>query len=174
MVELILILLLISILAVFVLPKVFESPDVAAKVYQSRLVSILRNLQTRAMQDTRGGYCFRMIFDNANDQFGSTELNYSDGGSASCSSSINTSYNSDNYYTGSGELAAEFVNLEARNASGALISQIDFNGLGIATPNIGSCAVDGVGCYIDLIGATQERVCIEPEGYIHAGNCKQQ
>jgi MSHA pilin protein MshC len=77
-VELILVVLILGIVAVYAAPRQLGSSDVAATVYQNRAISILRNMQTRAMQDTRNeGYCYKVYFDTTNDEFGIPSNDYS-------------------------------------------------------------------------------------------------
>lgn len=53
LVELVMVVIIVAIIGVYTAPKLFGKPDYAAVVYQNRAISILRNMQTRAMQDTR-------------------------------------------------------------------------------------------------------------------------
>lgn len=78
LVELVMVIVILSILAVYAAPKLLGSGDVAATVFQNRAISILRNMQTRAMQDTRSrapdvgsppvGFCYQVNFQSS--QFG--------------------------------------------------------------------------------------------------------
>ena len=47
---------------------------------------------------------------------------------------------------------------------------VRFNGLGEPTDEMGD-NICLAGCVIDFIGQAQARVCIEPLGYIHEGDC---
>ena len=78
LVELVMVIIILSILAVYAAPKLLGSDDVAATVLQNRAISILRNMQTRAMQDTRSrasdvgdppiSFCYQVNFQST--QFG--------------------------------------------------------------------------------------------------------
>jgi hypothetical protein len=46
---------------------------------------------------------------------------------------------------------------------------IEFDALG--RPVSGDTLICTSGCEIDFVGAQLARVCIEPEGYIHKGDC---
>lgn len=86
LVELIMTVAIIAIVAVFAYPRLLDSSDLAAAVYQKRAISILRNMQTRAMQDTRGAvatssdisqsasYCYQVNFNTS--QFGIPDIDF--------------------------------------------------------------------------------------------------
>lgn len=173
LVELVIVVILIGILSVYVAPRAFDNSEIAATIYQNRAISILRNMQTRAMQDTRSdGYCYKVNFNNANDAFGIPSNDYSVSTNpvfiaATCANTINTSDPAQLFYVPSEALQGDNVDLVAIGNDGSEISTIQFDSLGRANHNSGSCA--GVnGCRIQLIGDSTATVCVEEEGYVYA------
>lgn len=130
LVELVAVIVLLGILSAYVVPRLFDSSDVAATVYQSRLISILRNMQNRAMQDTRkDGYCYKVNFDNGNNAFGVPSLNYesttdTDQIAETCATTIDTTSDNQFYYVTSDELDADGLNMVARANNGDAITAI--------------------------------------------------
>lgn len=184
--------LILSVLAVTALPRFFDSSDYAPNTYQARLISTLRNIQMRALSDTRifsgQNYpCFRVNFDNINESFGPPPLTYIDDGATpdneiedTCNVSIDTSSNPEYLYALSAELQGDDVDMEARNSEGSSITYIEFNGQGLPFLNSGdgTCTTSPGGCEIRFCsgtcsgtGNTVAYVCIQSQGYIHAGEC---
>jgi MSHA pilin protein MshC len=195
LVELVTTIILISILSVTMVPRIFDREDVAPQAFQSRMIAVLRNLQMRALSDTRefSGQdypCFRMNFDNVNNAFGPPPLTYYDDSNPSdtgiledtCETYIDTTVNPDNFYATSSELSAENVDLRALNSDGNAISYMEFSSQGLPVPESGDCLLDSSsgknGCYIELcnddcttLGTAKSYVCIESQGYIHGSQC---
>jgi len=69
LIELITVIILISILAVAVLPKFDGTASYEAHTHRAQLISALRLTQQRAMQqtDSTDGYCHQLIFDSDSD-----------------------------------------------------------------------------------------------------------
>jgi len=178
LVELVLVMVIVAIISVYAAPKVFDRSDIAAKAYGNRAISILRNMQTRAMQDTRNdGYCYKVYFDNANDQFGVPSNNYSittDTAQieATCADTIDTSDVAQVFYVPSSDLTKDGIDLVLRGNDGNVISAIEFDTLGRANQTDLSCDGDSSfgfnGCRIEFIGDSSAYVCVESEGYIYA------
>ena len=178
LVELVSVLVLLSILSVYVGPKVFDRSEIAATVYQNRAISILRNMQTRAMQDTRNdGYCYKVYFDTTNEEFGIPSNDFSvtndqDQINATCADSIDKSDDAQFFYVPSSALLADDINLEVKANNGTDISSITFDTLGRANQTNLSCDGDSSngydGCRIAFIGDSTAYVCVESEGYIYA------
>lgn len=178
--ELIITMMIISALVVFASARFGGSQGYDEFAYQSRLISVLRNMQTRAMNDTRSDYCFQVNFDNGNNAFGPPSLNYNGLAANTCSSSIDV----DNVMSGTSrnrfqhmfalasELNEDGVNLQAQNSLGNNILYIRFDTLGRPlTSDVGhdNCAS---GCSIVFSsGVATAKVCVEPQGYVHAGEC---
>ncbi|UAA39096.1 type II secretion system protein [Paraneptunicella aestuarii] len=178
--ELIITMMIISALVVFASARFGGSQGYDEFAYQARLISVLRNMQTRAMNDTRNSYCFQVNFDNSNNAFGPPSLNYNGLAANTCSSSIDV----DNVMSGTSrnrfqhmfalasELNEDGVNLQARNSLGNSISYIGFDALGKPiTSDAGNdnCA-SGCSITFSTVVATA-KVCVESQGYVHAGEC---
>ena len=180
LVELVAVIVLLGILSVYAVPRLFDGSDVAATVFQSRAISILRNIQTRAMQDTRkDGYCYKVNFDSGNNTFGVPSLNYESTSDSAqiaetCATTIDTSSDTQFYYVTSDELNADGISMVARANNGDVIASIEFDSLGRANQNDLECDLDSVassgysGCRIEFIGDSSAYVCVESEGYIYA------
>jgi MSHA pilin protein MshC len=168
LVELVLVIMLISVLSVSVFSRFSGTSGFSEYTYQARLISALRNMQTRAMQDTRDEYCFQINFDSATAAFGPPALDYitdtSTAKEATCNTDIefgNPEYLSSN----ATEMTAAEVSLTTLPGSG--FSAIAFNSLGQPVDADGDLTCSDQ-CEIVLTGQTAVSVCIESEGYIHA------
>jgi MSHA pilin protein MshC len=168
LVELIVVIVLISVLSVTAFSRFVGTSGFAEYTYQARLVSALRNMQTRAMHDNRDDYCFQinLITTTATTgaAFGPPILDYvtEDPGTAdaTCSSSIDFSH-PDYLKTSATEMSSEDVTLSTEPN----FSFINFDDLG--RPKVGSADCSAT-CKITLTGESAVSVCIESEGYIHA------
>lgn len=164
LVELITVIILISVLAVSVFSRFSGTSGFAEYAYQARLISALRNMQTRAMHDNRDGYCFKINIDKADAAFGPPILDYITGTpaavSATCSNSIDFG-NPDYLKTSVTEMRDEGVSLSTQPN----FDFIDFDGLGRPTNGGADCSTS---CKITLTGEATVSVCIESQGYIHA------
>lgn len=162
LVELIIVIMLISILAVSAFSRFSGTSGYAEYTYQARLISALRNMQTRAMHDNRDDYCFKINFDTAAPAFGPPVLTYAPIGNIAdtCSNSIN--YNNPDYLTtNSTEMNNEGVSLTTQPS----FDFIDFDNLGRPTSDSVDCSAS---CKITFTGEAAVSVCIESQGYIHA------
>lgn len=168
LIELIVVIILISILSVSVFSRFTGTSGFAEYTYQARLVSALRNMQTRAMHDNRDDYCFQinLITTTATTDaaFGPPILDYitEDPGTAdaTCSSNIDFS-NPDYLKTSATEMSGEDVTLSTEPS----FNFIRFDGLGRPKEGGADCSAT---CKITLTGESAVSVCIESEGYIHA------
>jgi MSHA pilin protein MshC len=171
LVELVIVIILISVLSVSVFSRFSGTSGFSEYTYQARLISALRNMQTRAMHDTRVEYCFQINFDSA--AFGPPTLTYTTGAPAdTCETSIDFT-NADYLTTSSSEMAEANVSLSTLSNSTLSSSThpsfnfIAFNSLGQPVDAIGelTCSYQ---CKIILTGESAVSVCIESQGYIHA------
>jgi MSHA pilin protein MshC len=164
--ELIVVMVIIGILAVFAVPRFSGASGYSEYTYQNRLVSVLRNMQIRAMQDSRPSFCHRINFVNTSTQvaFGPASSNYASGnGSGTCASSID--YTSPAYLrTSATEIIEASVLMTAVDGS-TTIGTIDFDSVGSPQTAISNCSA---GCTVTFTGVTTAPVCIESEGFIHA------
>jgi MSHA pilin protein MshC len=166
LIELIIVIILISVLSVSVFSRFSGTSGFSEYTYQARLVSTLRNMQTRAMHDNRNGYCFKINLDTTNSAFGPPILDYiteaPSAVTATCSGSID--FNNPDYLTTSfSEMTGEGVSLSTEPN----FAFIDFDSLG--RPIDGDDQVTcGATCKITFTGESSVSVCIESQGYIHA------
>lgn len=164
LIELVLVIVVLSILAVNVAPRLFPEDEFEPVTQRDRLIALLRTVQQRAMQNTENdAACFRVLF-QANDIGLATENN--DG---SCANVIlPVAPNTDNAtgittYSANDYLQiSEINNYTALNAAGGAITFVEFDNLGRPIVNNGNC--DGNACQVSFAG---RNVCIESEGYIH-------
>ncbi|GAB3027338.1 prepilin-type N-terminal cleavage/methylation domain-containing protein [Bowmanella dokdonensis] len=162
--ELIVVIILIGVLAVTAYSRFQGKDGVVEYAYQARLVSALRNMQTRAMQDTRPGYCF-LINLNAGD-FGPPSLAYdttTGNPPLTCGTSIDFS-TPDYLRTDAGELTGEGLVLLAP------VNHVGFDDMGRPVDNSGASICQNQ-CQLTIQGSVSVPVCIETEGYIHAASC---
>ncbi|MDP5131591.1 MAG: type II secretion system GspH family protein [Paraglaciecola sp.] len=165
LVELITVVILIGVLSVFVGSRFIGGNGFAEYVYQAKVIAVLRVMQTRAMHDTRPGYCFQVNFDSSPSSFGPPSLNYTGGASSdTCSTIIDTS-NPDNLFTSDAEMLANNVSFSAVTDGSVPLDFIGFDNLGRPLTAETNCAA---GCKIDVLGEKTVSVCVEAQGYVHA------
>jgi len=157
LIELIVVIILISILAVAVAPKFDGTASYEAHTHRAQLISSLRLTQQRAMQqtDVTDNFCHEIVFDDVKSRYGIPNR-------------IDCTATSPAFLPGWKE-----------DATGHTVDdryQVSFDINGLANPQkvgfdwmgrpTGSC--DG-GCEINVTrpGETTLVVTIEPEGYIH-------
>ena len=164
--ELIVVIIIIGILAVSAASR-FDSSGFAEYSYQSRLLSALRAMQQRAMQDTRAGYCFQINFDTSDPAFGPPTLSYfNDSASehaATCSSTIDFT-TAEFLRTSSSEIANDGVVMTTSDVNIGTLNFIRFDNFGRPLTNVGSCQVQ---CRVTFQGQQASAVCLESQGYIH-------
>lgn len=168
--ELIVVITVLGVLAVSAYSRFQGTDGVAEYTYQARLVGALRNMQTRAMQDSRPGYCYQINLDTSTPAFGPPTLAYEVGGGApqqtqSCATAID--FSTPEYLrTSTDEMLNNNVLLSTSD-NGTPIDHIGFNSLGRPINN-NQQAICTSGCTISLTGTASAQVCVESEGYIYA------
>ena len=164
--ELIVVIIILGILAVYAVPKFSGAGGYSEYTYQNRLISVLRNMQIRAMQDSRPLFCHRINFTNTSSQvaFGPASSNYASGNElGTCASSID--YSSPEYLrTSATEILEANVLMTAFDGSTS-IGAIDFDSFGSPLTTVSNCSA---GCTVTFTGVAAAQVCIESEGFIHA------
>jgi MSHA pilin protein MshC len=164
--ELIIVIVILGTLTVYALPRFTGTAAYAEYAFQNRLISVLRNMQIRAMQDSRPNFCHRINLINTSSQvaFGAPSGNFANGNQAStCGTSID--FNTPAYLRSSAsEIADSDITMSAVDGSSD-ISFIQFDSFGIPQTNASNCVN---GCQIDFTGATEASVCIQAQGYISA------
>lgn len=176
LIELVLVLILLGIVSVSVLPKFFDKSGFAENAYQARLVSALRTMQERAMQDTRNtsngtgtitNFCYQIgIFRDADSAFGPSTMNFVDTSDAnqllSCTRFIDDDPELEYMTATNNDMLTDDVQVTAGP------DQIAFSSMGC--PIVG-----GIACassvQVDITGLHTRSVCVESQGYIHVGSC---
>jgi len=164
--ELIIVMIILGILAVYAVPKFSGASGYSEYTYQNRLISVLRNMQVRAMQDSRPSFCHRINFVSTSTQvaFGPASTNYTAGNdAATCATSIDFG-SPDFLRTSATEILDSNVSMTAVDGATA-ISLIDFNSFGSPLTAASNCSA---GCRVTFTGEAAAQVCIESEGFIHA------
>lgn len=156
LIELIVVIIMISILAVSVAPKFDGTDSYEAHTHRAHLISALRLTQQRAMQQTDNttGYCHDLTFDDAQARYGIPNR-------------IDCTPTSPTFPSGWSPDATGYIATDrdiSFNVDGASNPQvIGFDWMGRPT---GLCAS---GCVINIVHATNQslKINIESEGYIH-------
>lgn len=170
-VELVAIILIVGILAVAAVPRFFSTSGFAESTYQARLISALRTMQERAMQDTRNSssgtnFCYQIgILRDADSAFGPATMNFVDLGNQALSCTTMIQDDTDlEYMTATN---SDMLNDAVRISAGPDV--IQFSSLGC--PIVASVAC-GSSVQVDITGENTVSVCVESQGYIHAGACE--
>lgn len=161
LIELIVVIILISILAISVAPKFDGTASYEAHTHRAQLISALRLTQQRAMQQTNStdGYCHQIVFDPDYPRYGipdRTDCTITDFPSPVGWVGDATGHLVDDRY----EIT---FNVVKNGVTAADPQRLSFDWLG--RPK-NSC--DG-GCVINVIRPNEQdlSITIEPEGYIH-------
>lgn len=160
LVELIVVILLISVLGITVLPKLQGTSEYQLISQRDQLVSLLRTVQSRAMQNTQDDTftCHRVLF--LSDTIGLSAQNTAGANLGGCANGVvDTSNNQTQDFLVIEGLSA----YTATNRQGSTISTIDFDSWGRAVTNVGNCTKPG--CKITI--ETNYAVCINNQGYIN-------
>ncbi|MBN7819293.1 type II secretion system protein [Bowmanella yangjiangensis] len=180
--ELIIVIIVLGVLAVSAASRFAGKDGVVEYTVQARVVAALRNMQARAMQDTRAGYCFQINFavsdfgppDYTHTSATQADLAYALNGGASqaartCSTVVGA-FTPEYLRSSSGELTSEGVQLSVLDGATSL-DHIGFDSFGRPVSNQNPANPQPVcqsACQVQISGAITTKVCIEPEGYIHA------
>ena len=165
LVELIIVITLVGILSITAYSRFADKDDFSAFAYQSQALSLLRNVQTKAMYDSRPNFCYQVNFvTSASPAFGVPIDSFSSGNQVnSCASTIGTNLN-EGLSTQNNELSENGLTLSVLDGSTA-ISYLRFDAMGRPQTSVADCIS---GCTISFSGAHTKQVCVEPEGYVHA------
>lgn len=169
LIELIVVIILISVLSVSAYSRFSGTSGFSEYTYQARLISALRNMQTRAMHDNRDGYCFQINFTStsstSNAAFGPPTLSYTSGSALdTCATTIDFT-NPQYLTTTASEMSDAGVNLSTQGDSTASFSFLAFDNMGRPSTDSASCTSS---CKIIFSDEATVNVCVESEGYIHA------
>lgn len=165
LIELVTIVILLSIIAIVAIPRFTGSSGFTEYAMQKRFLGALRNLQLKAIYDTRAEFCYRLVVDTAaSPEFGPTTASYLTGEDAiSCSNTID--YTAAGFTRSElGEMADDSLTFLALDAATA-INYIQFDNIGRASTDAGICASN---CTFSFSGESTVSVCVASEGYIYA------
>ncbi|MFB1035289.1 MAG: prepilin-type N-terminal cleavage/methylation domain-containing protein [Sinobacterium sp.] len=164
LIELVIVLVLLGILSVAVYPRMTGKGGIVEYTYQARLVSALRAMQQRAMQDTRNGFCFKLaVFSDNNSAFGPPTLDYTVDGATNkaltCANLISTDLDNSHMIATKADMLDDNVMItDAPNF-------VQFNNMGCTIDVSGNaCSTD---MRIEIQGKNSIAVCIKSQGYIH-------
>lgn len=141
LIELVVVILIISILAISVVPKMIGSSGFDSFVYRDQMISSLRLMQQQSMQQTDSNSCHQIIVNN-------------DGYGASANCSTNTLIPN---------WANENTGFEIPSDSSVQITGVST----ITFDSWGRVAECGSGCTLELTSDDTALLCIESQGYIH-------
>ncbi|MDT0627800.1 type II secretion system protein [Alteromonas sp. W364] len=164
--ELIVVMIILGVLAVYAIPRFSGTTGYDEYAFQNRLVSVLRNMQIRAMQDSRPSFCHRVNFINTSTQtaFGPSSASFASGNeAATCTTTID--FNTDSFLrTTATEIQDANVSMSVLDGSVA-IGFIQFDSFGAPQTTSSNCSN---GCTVSFSGEATARVCIASEGFINA------
>ena len=165
LIELVTVIAVLSVLAFTVVPRFFGSAGFAEYAYQQQFVAAMRNLQLKAIYDTRSDFCYKMILDTSSTPaYGPSSDSYLAGQqSASCGNTIDSA-SADFLRTQNDEISDADLSLSAQD-NGVGITFIQFDNFGRPSTSAGSCSAT---CRISFTGEETLSVCIEAQGYIYA------
>lgn len=165
LVELIITIILIGVLSISAYSRFSGRDDFAAYAYQSQALSLLRNVQTKAMHDSRQGFCYQVNFDTSTSPaFGVPTNNFSAGNQAnSCANTIASNL-TEGLSTQANELSENELSLSVFDGV-TEISYLRFDAMGRPITSVANCTS---GCTVNFVGAQSAKVCVEQEGYVHA------
>jgi len=150
LIELVVVILVLSVLAVSVVPKLSGTSDYQDITHRDNVVSLLRTVQQRAMQNTQGTTCHRVRF-QANVIGLSAQKS-----DETCDTGVITTNGTNDFLVLTG-----IDSYTAQNSATSAITYIDFNELGQPSVNTGTCNSN---CQVNI---GSQYVCIESQGYIH-------
>lgn len=164
LIELIAVIVLISIISLSASSYFSGISSVSTRTLQTELLRSLRLTQVRSM--SRNGYCNRWLIDKHRAQQVSLEQLAGTCSSLFPSNQKNDAYleNEDTSYVAILNNQNAYFSLIANNTLTNLTSPfaLDFDGMG----RIEQCKI--AKCKITIFGQSQQEICIEKEGYIHA------
>jgi len=157
LIELIVVMILISILAVSVVPKFDGTAGYEAHTHRVQLISALRLTQQRAMQQTNtaDSFCHQIVFDNVESRYGIPDR-------LDCTNTAFPLPLTDWVPDATGHLVDSRYQISFDINGLTNPTKVGFDWMGRPT---GTCAG---GCVINIISAAQtSKITIEAEGYIH-------
>jgi len=165
LVELITIIILLGIMSIAVVPRFTGTSGFAEYAIQKRMLNALRNIQLKAMHDTRANFCYKLILDtDTTPEFGPPTDSFLNGQeAASCATNIDFASNAF-LRSDAGEMSDEGLSLQFNDGTNS-ISYIAFTSMGQPLTSANNCAS---GCEISISGEDSVGICIANQGYIYA------
>ena len=156
------VIVILGILSVTLVPRFMSNDGLNEVIFRDRLISLLRLQQTRAMQQTTQS-CHRVLITAERFGIPGATPTCSGGSLPSDFSSSSSRYTTDHYGLSAAEAANTNVTFSPRD--------IYFNPLGCAGSSVNAqCGTGDIS--IQISSQTTLQVCIESQGYIHAGSCQ--
>lgn len=167
LIELLIVLTLLGILSVTALPRFIGKGGAIEETSRDQMISVLRRMQTQAMQQTSAAFCHQLILTQT--QLGFPNSLPCDAVTANTQLTSTVDLNSALQFMSPSNSSLNFSLFNTSVATGGT-SQIlpflfQFNALGQATTNTGAVIVTGL--RIEITDAVTYRICIESQGYIH-------
>ncbi len=167
LVELVTVVMVLGILALTISPRFADTTGFAEYALQKRLMSSLRNIQLKAMYDTRSDFCYKINVVTGSSSaasFSPSTTNYLPGNNiASCGTDLDATGPSF-LRSNAGEINAEGIAFSALDNATA-ITYVQFDSVGRAYTSAGTCAA---GCTFTFTGQSAAKVCIADQGYVYA------
>ncbi|MFC3095278.1 prepilin-type N-terminal cleavage/methylation domain-containing protein [Alteromonas sediminis] len=162
--ELIIVIILVGVLSVTAASRFQGRGGFDSYALQNQVLSVLRQMQLRAMQDTRPGFCHQINLVTVPAALGPPTNNYSPGNqAATCNITIG---NDTPDYLRVDTQAFEALNASLSAVDGVTpISFINFNALGQPRTSANNCSSE---CRITITTQSASSVCVNREGYIRA------
>lgn len=166
LIELIITIVLIGILSVVATTRFQSASSFDTFSLQGQILTALRHIQFRAMQDTRQDYCHKLIFDTAGPAIGIPSNNYaatSEAATQTCANSIGNNI-PDYLSIEASEFSSLGASLSATDGT-TNVDWLDFDSFGRPLTTASNCAND---CQIMVSAQSSASVCVNAEGFIRA------
>lgn len=167
LVELIIVIVLLGIVSATALPKLFGKAGTEETTTQDQMISVLRRMQTQAMQQTSADFCHQLVLSQT--QLGFPDVLPCDATTSNTQLTAAANQNSGLQFIlpATSVITLRLFNTSAvtGGTSQTLPFLFNFNALGQPTTNAG--VVLSTGLRIEIADVVTYRICIEPEGYIH-------
>jgi len=162
--EVIIVIILIGVISVTAASRFQGRGGFDSYSLQNQTLSSLRQMQLRAMQDTRPGFCHQINFVTSPASIGPPTNDYATGNqAATCAATIGS--DTPDYLRIDNAAFDEFnASLSALDGT-TPISSVNFNALGQPLTSANNCVNE---CTITITTQNASSVCINREGYIRA------